>query len=197
MSLTGTIDVSLYLKIIISILGLAYLVSPMDIIPEILIPYLGWIDDSLVLGIIFYMLRYNRLPDFTFFRDRMAGRPNRRQTFYKPGFNPDSSQKTRDRQSDQYRSGTESGPQTESQNSQTGSTGADPARSSKSPHEILGVPKHASKSEIQAAYKAAVKKYHPDKLSHLGEEFAHLANKKFLEIQNAYTELINRSDSNI
>jgi DnaJ-class molecular chaperone len=32
--------------------------------------------------------------------------------------------------------------------------------------------------------------YHPDKVSHLGEEFRQLAEKRFKEIQVAYQELI-------
>jgi DnaJ-class molecular chaperone len=47
----------------------------------------------------------------------------------------------------------------------------------------------ASWSEIQTAYKNKAKQYHPDKLSHLGEEFSNLANEKFLEIQQAYVTL--------
>jgi DnaJ-class molecular chaperone len=57
------------------------------------------------------------------------------------------------------------------------------------PYEILGVKPGAGPEEIQAAYRRAVQKYHPDKVSHLGEEFQELARKKFIEIQKAYEEL--------
>ena len=57
------------------------------------------------------------------------------------------------------------------------------------PYDILGIKPGASKKEIHNAYKQAIKKYHPDKLSHLGKEFSNLANEKFLEIQRAYDSL--------
>ena len=190
MSSPGTVNVSLYLKIIIAILGLAYLVSPMDIIPEILIPYLGWIDDGLVLGTIFYMLRYNRFPDLTFFRNRMSGRPYSQNDYRQRSDRGNSGQT--DTGSAGYKQGSDkgsagtdrSGHQHYRENNETDSGQI------KNPYDVLGVPQNATRSQIQAAYKDAIKKYHPDKLSHLGEEFAHLANKKFLEIQNAYDELM-------
>jgi DnaJ-class molecular chaperone len=51
------------------------------------------------------------------------------------------------------------------------------------------VDESASWADIQTAYKNKAKQYHPDKLSHLGEEFSTLANEKFLEIQQAYAKL--------
>ena len=56
---------------------------------------------------------------------------------------------------------------------------------------LVLAPMH-QKKKIQAAYKEAIKKYHPDKLSHLGEEFSILANEKFIEIQNAYDILMKK-----
>ncbi|MFH2058085.1 MAG: DnaJ domain-containing protein [Pseudomonadota bacterium] len=177
---------SLYLKIILTILGLAYLISPMDIIPEIFIPYIGWIDDGLVLACIFYMLRNNKLPDFTFLKNKNhiknsshnTSEHNRFQgsaygangandtggTSHKKKDNTDQSSETKNHQTDNHRQ--------------------------KTPYDVLGIDPDASKLEIQTAYKKAIKKYHPDKLSHLGEEFTHLANKKFIEIQRAYDFLI-------
>jgi DnaJ like chaperone protein len=57
------------------------------------------------------------------------------------------------------------------------------------PYEVLGVAKTASPDEIKAAYRQLVRRYHPDKVTHLGEEFRVLAEKKFKEIQRAYQEL--------
>ena len=57
------------------------------------------------------------------------------------------------------------------------------------PYQTLGVPPGARWEQIQAAYKENIKKYHPDKVSHLGEEFTTLANEKFLRIQAAYNTL--------
>jgi uncharacterized membrane protein YkvA (DUF1232 family) len=57
------------------------------------------------------------------------------------------------------------------------------------PYEVLGVAKTASSDEIKAAYRQLASRYHPDKVTHLGEEFRILAEKKFKEIQRAYQEL--------
>ena len=57
------------------------------------------------------------------------------------------------------------------------------------PHEILGITPSASEQEIQAAYKARMNEYHPDKVAHLGEELQKLAHRKALEIQLAYQQL--------
>ena len=170
---------NLYLKIILIIFGLAYLISPVDIIPDLLLPYFGWIDDTLVLGTIFYLIRYGKLPDFLFKKQGLFN-PNR--------FNQGRSRQDRPRQAFGPKpagSGPGSTPGS-GFNPQQGSS-SDPV---KSPYEILGIEPSASKKQIQAAYKTAIKKYHPDKLSHLGEEFSNLANKKFLEIQTAYDTLM-------
>ncbi len=58
-----------------------------------------------------------------------------------------------------------------------------------SPHDILGVTVGAPQKDIARAYKALVKKYHPDMVSHLGDEFQELAHQKMLKIQRAYEEL--------
>ena len=57
------------------------------------------------------------------------------------------------------------------------------------PHAILGVRPGAGPEEIRSAYRKVIQAYHPDKVSHLGREFRDLAQKKFVEIQNAYEEL--------
>lgn len=59
----------------------------------------------------------------------------------------------------------------------------------KGPYEILGVAKNATADEIKHAYRELANKYHPDKVSHLGNEFKGLADKKFKEIRQAYEEL--------
>jgi len=56
-------------------------------------------------------------------------------------------------------------------------------------HEVLGVAKSATKAEIDSAYKARMKEYHPDKVAHLGQELQDLAHRKVLEIQAAYARL--------
>ncbi|RJP38286.1 MAG: J domain-containing protein [Desulfobacteraceae bacterium] len=57
------------------------------------------------------------------------------------------------------------------------------------PYAVLGVEPGASAEEIHAAYREAAQKFHPDKVSHLGEEFQALAQQKFVEIQEAYEVL--------
>ncbi len=57
------------------------------------------------------------------------------------------------------------------------------------PHEILGIEASASGEEIQAAYKARMHEYHPDKVAHLGEELQKVAHRKTVEIQQAYEQL--------
>ncbi|MDW7711144.1 MAG: J domain-containing protein [Deferrisomatales bacterium] len=55
--------------------------------------------------------------------------------------------------------------------------------------EVLGVPPSATAEEVKRAYRELVKKYHPDRVSHLGDEFRELANRKFLEVQQAYDRI--------
>ena len=57
------------------------------------------------------------------------------------------------------------------------------------PWEVLELDPGASSEEIQAAYKAQLLKYHPDRVSHLGDEFQQLAHRKTLAIRQAYTIL--------
>ncbi|NNL86594.1 MAG: DnaJ domain-containing protein [Myxococcales bacterium] len=67
--------------------------------------------------------------------------------------------------------------------------GAEAPHSSSDPYEILGIDPSASGEEIQAAYKARMQEYHPDKVAHLGEELQKVAHRKALEIQQAYERL--------
>ena len=71
--------------------------------------------------------------------------------------------------------------------------GSPPAapESSPDPYEVLGIPASASADEIQAAYKARMREYHPDKVAHLGEDLQKLAHRKAQEIQRANQKLRN------
>lgn len=60
------------------------------------------------------------------------------------------------------------------------------------PFKILGVEPGASRDEIKAAYRRAVAKYHPDKVTHLGREFQDLAHRKLVAIQRAYETLVKK-----
>jgi hypothetical protein len=57
------------------------------------------------------------------------------------------------------------------------------------PFEILGVPRSASSDDIQAAYRARMMEYHPDKVAHLGTELQELAHEKAQQIERAYRQL--------
>ena len=57
------------------------------------------------------------------------------------------------------------------------------------PYTVLGVKSNASDTEVKRAYRSMAKQYHPDRVSHLGEEFAHLAHEKFAQINKAYEDI--------
>lgn len=63
-------------------------------------------------------------------------------------------------------------------------------RSDFDPFEVLSVRRGASPDEIKSAYRNMLSKYHPDKVSHLGEEFRQMAHDKVIEITKAY-EILN------
>lgn len=165
------------LKLVLVLLGLAYLISPADLIPDLLVPWVGWIDDSLIIWTIYYLIRHGELPWFLFKKKTgktILGKP------------AGSGQRSSGPKSDQ--TSRRNNKKTSGRDAPGNNTGGQTPKP-RSAHEILGVAPDASWPRIQAAYKEKIKQYHPDKLSHLGEEFSTLANKKFLEIQAAYGEL--------
>lgn len=148
------------LKFIGVIIGLIYLVSPYDILPDFF-PVLGQFDDlAIILAVIYYLFK-GRLPGLDWLRSRQAA----------PG--------------DYYQE--QQGNAFEEEQPQD-----DDKSENSDPYTILGVDRNAGPEEIKAAYRKASQLYHPDKVSHLGEEFQELARKKFLDIQNAYEFLIGR-----
>jgi uncharacterized membrane protein YkvA (DUF1232 family) len=156
---------SLTLKIVLILFGLAYLISPVDIIPELFMPFVGWIDDGVVLWSIVHLIRYGELPWFLFKKNAQAFRKGNKSEAQAPPF------------------------QSRAETAKNNNNPENSGNRFRSPHEILGVSSHATWEEIQIAYKEKIKKYHPDKVSHLGDDFIHLAGKKFLEIQKAYETL--------
>lgn len=58
-----------------------------------------------------------------------------------------------------------------------------------SSYKILETTPDANEEEIKKAYRKMATKYHPDKVSHLGEEFQKAAKEKFQEVQAAYEHI--------
>jgi DnaJ like chaperone protein len=61
--------------------------------------------------------------------------------------------------------------------------------STDSSYRILGIDKTATNIEVKKAYRKMAKKYHPDKLQHLGEQLKKGAEEKFKEVQKAYDQI--------
>ena len=53
-------------------------------------------------------------------------------------------------------------------------------------YKILEIPKSATDDEVKKAYRKMAKKYHPDKVGHLGKEHQKGAEEKFKQVQQAY-----------
>ena len=60
-------------------------------------------------------------------------------------------------------------------------------------YEVLGVDRNASAEEIKKAYKDNCKKYHPDRVQHLGDEFKTFADEKIKQVNEAYEVLYKNS----
>jgi uncharacterized membrane protein YkvA (DUF1232 family) len=126
------------------LLGLLYLVSPIDAIPDTILG-LGWADDIVLLLLAFWLVK------------RIIGGSS----------------------------------QTGNYNSRRPRQGEPEPSAGKDPYKVLGVSRNATPEEIKSAYRKQAQRYHPDRVSHLGEELQQLAKQKFLEIQKAYEILSN------
>lgn len=62
-------------------------------------------------------------------------------------------------------------------------------KSSDNAYKILELDSNATMSEIKVAYRKMAKKYHPDKVLHLGKEHQKGAEEKFRKVQEAYEQL--------
>ncbi len=56
-------------------------------------------------------------------------------------------------------------------------------------YKILEIDKTATNDEVKKAYRKMAKKYHPDKVAHLGKEHQKGAEEKFKQVQKAYEKL--------
>lgn len=61
--------------------------------------------------------------------------------------------------------------------------------SSDNAYKILEITKSATDDEVKKAYRKMAKKYHPDKVIHLGKEHQKGAEEKFRQVQNAYEHI--------
>jgi len=146
------------MKLILTILGLLYMVCPYDAFPDFFVGW-GWLDDLVILFLLWRYAFSGRLRNPFFFKQR-----------YGSGFSSGYSQ-NKNSQQQRDTSHTQSTP------------------NEKDPYVVLGVERNASIEEIRKAYKELVARYHPDKVSHLGDEFKELAEEKFKQIQEAYQKL--------
>ncbi|MBZ4659360.1 MAG: hypothetical protein JG766_1283 [Desulfacinum sp.] len=139
----------------------AYLLLPTDLFPDAFIGP-GWSDDIILLIALYYLFLKKGAP-----WGRTAGSGPR------PGSGGGSAGSAGPGQGGgTHRSDT------------TGGTSGPP-----DPYQVLGVTPDADWETIKKAYHRMANRYHPDKVSHLGEEFQQLAHKKFQEIQWAYDTL--------
>lgn len=58
-----------------------------------------------------------------------------------------------------------------------------------SSYKILEIEPAATDDEVKKAYRRMAMKYHPDKVSHLGEEFRKTADEKFKKVNEAYDKI--------
>ena len=56
-------------------------------------------------------------------------------------------------------------------------------------YKILEVEPTVSDDDVKKAYRRMAMKYHPDKVSHLGEDFKKVAHEKFRKVQAAYDQI--------
>jgi len=65
-----------------------------------------------------------------------------------------------------------------------------------SSYKILEIEPSATDDEVRKAYRRMAMKYHPDKVSHLGEEFRKTADEKFKNVNEAYKKIKNERNMN-
>ncbi len=149
-------------RLLLILAGLLYLLWPYDLIPDFFVG-IGWLEDVVILGLLWWYL----------------SQLGKRSRYYRYGY-------------EQAGAGYSSGEAKGGEGGYQGQQGRPNhgTRARKDPYEILGVTRDATKEEIKSAYRSLASKYHPDKVSHLGDEFKELAEKRFKEIKDAYERLM-------
>lgn len=152
--------------------GLLYLLSPTDILPDYL-GGLGIIDDILLILILTYLSRKILRPE------SIKNRVFREFTenFFRNAYSSSSGSR--------YKRAEERGTEGGSTNQSSPGSKSD----IQDPYAVLRIQPGASREEIRNAYRDLSKKYHPDRVNHLGSEFRDLAHKKFIDIKMAYEAL--------
>ncbi len=56
-------------------------------------------------------------------------------------------------------------------------------------YKILEIESSGTDEDVKKAYRRMAMKYHPDKVSHLGEDFKKVAHEKFRKVQRAYDQI--------
>jgi DnaJ like chaperone protein len=62
-------------------------------------------------------------------------------------------------------------------------------RDTNADYKILEIESNVTDEEVKKAYRRMAMKYHPDKVSHLGEDFQKAANEKFQKVNEAYENI--------
>ena len=153
------------MKILFTIIALLYVLNPYDLVPDFLVGW-GWLDDLLA-GLFVWWI----------YRSLQQSLQRRRMQRPEGGGS---------RQGQEGR-----------QNSNSGDAGGADTKQHTvppdDPYAVLGVQRGAPADEVKRAYRGLAAKYHPDKVSHLGEEFRKLAEQRFKEIQQAYEQIMSRN----
>jgi len=62
-------------------------------------------------------------------------------------------------------------------------------KDTESAYRILEISKNSTDDEVKKAYRKMAVKYHPDKVSHLGDDFKQTAEEKFKKLNEAYNQI--------